>query len=469
MTKNSIGWLGLVLLVAGAVVYIQNRPRPISWWNPLPTDIPVPARVYVPDEECREFIRSLPPHYRYAKITVPENWGEPRGPQIEVFYYWNTGNFAGRTPIAFFNGGPTYDSHATFAAMKDAIERHRVPFVFIDQRGTGCSTPYPRELNEATVKRLGHYGSAAVVRDADAIRARLFGHQKWRIFGQSAGGWMVFRYLELLPENIEAAYAHGAALNGDEVAEMVARLKSQRRVSENYFKRFPHDMALWREAQTRIPQDLCFSDGTTRICGPGILDALITNLGFGNRKGSSHEWIQSLKGRNDAEFREWLKEFVTHFFFGTYVGGNSYAATALGLLEVAGGDQDACAAAHERLEREGEHPLEWPLNECRMEQSVERKWTEVVLTLKAREPYHLDTVAEQLAHHPDLPLYLYASRQDSFVPVESYRETLTRLGGRAIYREFTASGHEGYFTEAAIWSDLRRPRRPAAAKSATAP
>jgi homoserine acetyltransferase len=54
-----------------------------------------------------------------------------------------------------------------------------------------------------------------------------------------------------------------------------------------------------------------------------------------------------------------------------------------------------------------------------------------------------------------LPFYLYSGAKDVFVPIETFQEEIQKLGSRITYREFNASGHEGFYTEKQVWKDLQ--------------
>ena len=82
--------------------------------------------------------------------------------------------------------------------------------IYLDQRGNGCSDPYPAgpvntQFTTMTAQRLALYGSRSIVRDAEALRELLLGPGKsWSAFGQSFGGEIVHRYVEMLPQSPDA-------------------------------------------------------------------------------------------------------------------------------------------------------------------------------------------------------------------------------------------------------------------------
>ncbi|MBC7387218.1 MAG: hypothetical protein H7301_13785, partial [Cryobacterium sp.] len=191
----------------------------------------VPAEARLPDgltKECLDFIASLPKNVDYGFIQAPEDWDHPdHSPKIPVFYY--TERLAALqassiVPIAYYNGGPGSSSHSAYQFFKTDHEislallsfppAKNVPFLYIDQRGTGCSGSLPNvPITLAGAERLGRYGTRNTVYDSEAIRAKLFPDgRKWKLFGQSYGTAIVHRHISLAPYAVEKAFAHGLSM-----------------------------------------------------------------------------------------------------------------------------------------------------------------------------------------------------------------------------------------------------------------
>lgn len=190
------------------------------------------------------------------RIDVPLDWSDPSGPQIsvharEVVAAEHAGD-ASRPPIVWFQGGPGHevafpDHRGSW--LEQLLTRYRV--VLLDQRGTGLSTPLDaRALPIADPTRLGdylrHFRQDSIVRDADRLRAALYGPDTdWYVFGQSFGGFCSLTYLSYLPEHLRGVIITGGfAPVLRETDEICVRLFNQvASRNADYYARFPEDAA----------------------------------------------------------------------------------------------------------------------------------------------------------------------------------------------------------------------------------
>ncbi len=390
-----------------------------------------------------------------GKVTVPEDYENPSGTQIQVFYYGRLQQ--GQTPVVFYNGGPSSDSHGSAQLLERQINVGRQSFIYIDQRGTGCSDPYPTDASSETVERLTHYGSTEIVRDSEVIREKILGgNRKWKVFGQSYGGLITHRYALVAPLSVAAAFSHGFSLMKDQTQWLKLRIHSQKRVSELYFKSYPGDRTKLAHLRASIPEDLCFSDGGTKVCGAKVTDALTIFLGFSNSWGSLHWSIGSMLSKDGKLNMAGLEKFVRAYVFGVY-NHNGLAASVISQVEISNGGSDlnSCETVEKLLEADGEAPRQWPVNECRLLMGMENnQWSDLLKGVQS----HLTMAPEQLqialTAHPELAFYLYSGEKDVFVPFETFQEEVQLLGRRITYRQFPASGHEGFYTENDLWQDL---------------
>ena len=92
--------------------------------------------------------------------------------------------------------------------------------LYMDQRGTGLSTPVSAETlqlrgdeqNQADFLKL--FRADSIVGDCEAIRKLLVNDypselRKWTVFGQSFGGFCAFTYLSKYPESLREVYTSG--------------------------------------------------------------------------------------------------------------------------------------------------------------------------------------------------------------------------------------------------------------------
>jgi pimeloyl-ACP methyl ester carboxylesterase len=405
--------------------------------------------------DCSAFISQLPAGFIKGYVSVPENWGDPGGRKINVFYYGSRKAGEDRPAVLFFNGGPSSDSHGSYETLGSDPRSEKFDFVFIDQRGTGCSDPYPAGAGFEAAKRLAGYTSRAIVKDAEEIRKTVFGpDKKWSVFGQSYGGMIVHRYIAVAPQAIAAAYSHGYAVMTDQVEWMKYRILSQNRVAENYFRQYPRDRAALDALRSQIPAGKCFEDEGSRVCGPALLDALRHPLGFQDSWEGMHWWIENLA--QDSALNDNMLEGFSRFYVTDFTQSR-LASSVINRVEINKGSSDIeeCAEAVRRLKRSGDDPDKWPINECRIIAAVENKALDpVIASISETDPLTLDDVRSSLERNPSLRLFLYAGQKDTFVPVETFKEEVSRLGGLVEYRLFQASGHEGYHTEGQVWEDL---------------
>jgi pimeloyl-ACP methyl ester carboxylesterase len=391
----------------------------------------------------------------HGTVTVPEDYSKPDGRKIKVFYYARLQE--GQTPVVFYNGGPGSDSHASAQLLERLFDVARQSFVYIDQRGTGCSDPFPTEATEESVERLTHYGSTEIVKDSEVVREKLLGAgSKWKVFGQSYGGLITHRYAMTAPASVAGAFAHGFSVMKDATQWLKLRVKSQKRVSELYFTTYPNDRARLAKLRESISEGLCFTDGGTKVCGRKLTDALTIFLGFSDAWGSLHQNIIAMMGPDGKLNQAALEKFVRNYVFGVY-NHNGLAASVISVVEISNGqsDADSCRAVQAELTVEGEDPESWPINECRLLTGMENnQWAEVLKSIKISLAMTPDQLKASLEKNPKLPFHLYSGEKDVFVPYETFQEEVKALGSRINYRQFPNSGHEGFHTEQDVWQDM---------------
>lgn len=419
----------------------------------------------VPDDskaaaDCQAFIKSLPEDYFHDFLEVPENWTDSSSPKIKVFYYGRI--TPGKDVVLFHNGGPASDSHSSYQVLAGQNHYNEFSFIFMDQRGTGCSTPFPEDYSLEGVTRLLQYGSRAIVLDSEALRKKLLPAGKtWKVFGQSFGGRIVQRYLQVAPEGLTSAHAHGLSVMSDDYQWVASRLLSQHRVFQDYIKVYPKDEAKIFKLRAQIPDDQCFVSGETSVCGSRVVDSLIIVLGFKSSWGTLHLRLSGLLDQNDHLNSYSLNQLVQDYVFGIFA--HNYAAgTIITWADFFTDQPDLkfCDRPLEILRQKGEHPETWALNECRLLADIHNsKWDPLMLEfLKTHkgyaDPIPLVKIKENLQLYPKLNFFLYSGQADVFVPLETFQEEINFLAPLVHYTNFPNSGHEGFFTEEKVWQDL---------------
>lgn len=462
--KTAFGLLVLSLALAACSKQVDNQDIQIAKVstqearaiiNHLRTGKPVDDRLSPLDDECEAFKASLPTDFVKGYVTVPEDWSQPHGRKIKVFYYGRLE--AGKEPVVFHNGGPASDSHGSSELIEGLPQGDKFSFIYVDQRGTGCSDAFPQDPTPENVLRLVNYTTREIVQDSEAIRAELLGTQKWKVFGQSYGGQIVHRYAIEAPQNLKGAYAHGLSLMDNQNDWLKLRILSQKRVLEMYFKQYPGDRQKLTRIRSLIGDSLCFNDGDTKICGAKVMDALTIFLGFGNYWPYMNQTIGSLISNNQLNLNR-LQTFVRSYVFGVY-NSNGLAANVISVVEMSDGmsDAESCKLVNHKLEQAGETPQDWLLNECRLLAGMQNEqWSQLLATITVNKSMEPKQLKASLEKNPSLPFYLYSGEKDVFVPIETFQEEVATLGNLIHYTQFSTSGHEGFYTEAKVWEDLAK-------------
>ncbi len=423
---------------------------------------------FVKSKECLEFLNHPPvANLTYQTFLVPENWDDIasskfihvtviRRPPINP-----ASAFA--IPVVFFNGGPGSDSHSSISILGKNKNYDDFDLYFIDQRGTGCSESPPVESDPIkTINRSAFYGASSIIKDAEVIRKTYFKDKPWRIFGQSFGGLIVYKYLMLAPEGVDAAFVHGMSLQSNPRAWTENRLLGLKRVQEEYFKKYPEDKKTITVAKSLINAKQCYQSSIKdfEICGPSIIDSLFSLLPFSNAWGATHKTISELDAVISAKmgpmsFGLFSLGFAlkTQFLPQIYKQVTPFIA-ALGNISSGADIVDICQNAMERLEVRGFNLQDWTLMDCRLLVNMNVTWRRDLKNLTKRD----DMVLPQLKtaqNKNNIRLNIYSGAFDSAVPEETFREMSRALPNNTSYTSFPNSGHEGYYSEPKIAEDLK--------------
>ncbi|KAI5116572.1 hypothetical protein M0805_006729 [Coniferiporia weirii] len=148
------------------------------------------------------------------------------------------------------------------AARNLATEIHEQGYqtLWLDQRGTGLSTPVSAELLEhksdaEKADYLKHFRADNIVRDCEQIRRALLSNQadplkqKWSIFGQSFGGFCALNYLSFFPGGLKEVFLTGGLApivdSPDPVYEKtILRVAKRNKV---YYDKYPQDIKRVRD------------------------------------------------------------------------------------------------------------------------------------------------------------------------------------------------------------------------------
>lgn len=417
--------------------------------------------------DCKQFIASLPADYFHDWTAVPENPFEESSPKITVFYYGP--KKLNDDVVIFYNGGPGSDSHGNHTSLQKEINRYnlqnKISIVYMDQRGTGCSAAYPTQKTATDILRARWYGSTGIVYDSEAVRQKLIGDKKWKIFGQSYGAFIVHRYVSLFPNSVKAAYAHANTISSDPLERLYGRILSQHRTLQMYFANYPQDQEKLKFLKGYLSENVCFE--TTYIglvCGHEAIEGLIPDLGFSNRWPSLNKSLNLAVTKNAdgslAVNSNALKDLISENDYEEAPTG--YSLSTIGYFDrnVAAIDFETCTQIYNKLSVQGINSDVLLMTEClsAIQFHANSKSREIVKSALGGQTdiLTLEKFKNGLMTMGSKNFYLYSGEKDTFVPKDNFTEEINALGSMINYTHFTTSGHEGYRTEKQVWDDLSK-------------
>jgi pimeloyl-ACP methyl ester carboxylesterase len=201
-----------------------------------------------------------------GRLKVPENYQEPQGRSIEIAFMVvearqtvDPGN-----RVLYLNGGPGGTSliDAEMLVTRPGIHQLVVDrdWVFVDQRGTGRSTPalYCPQTDWSGIKAcrdkfikqgvdLSQYNSVQISNDLEALRKAL-GVKQWNLWGSSYGSRLAFTMARLYPASVRSIIHEAPYLPEDH--ELVGDYRGIEIVVDKLFSKCAADAA----CSVRFPQ-----------------------------------------------------------------------------------------------------------------------------------------------------------------------------------------------------------------------
>lgn len=195
-------------------------------------------------------------HVRDHVVPVPLDWAGSQGKTIEFFAreVVDPARKHEKLPLlCFLQGGPggkaPRPTKTSPSWLVKALRTHRV--ILPDQRGTGRSTSVDAATManfdaEVGADYLACFRADSIINDLEHLRKTAFDGQRWETLGQSYGGFLTLTYLSRAPEGLSACYVAGGMPSIESSAEAVYRhtYPRVRAKNENFYKRYPDDMAL---------------------------------------------------------------------------------------------------------------------------------------------------------------------------------------------------------------------------------
>lgn len=390
----------------------------------------------------------LPAGWNTSAVEVPFDWSHPDGEKVTVSYYFkDQSQYAGKTPIVFFNGGPTMAGYSAIGLMGEDYKDENI--VFLDQRGTGCSTPFKNYEGDPDVYK--NYASDSIVKDAEAIRTKLFGDGKWKIFGQSYGGLISFRYIELYPASIASAHIHGFGFSPDgllvdkrekRIAEITPELLKYKNLGSVIESLSSKEMFRTTCIETR-------NSLKKQFCGMDLFTGLFMVTGFKDRWKVVHKnlslFLELIEANKPTELAAAFEKFSRTYLLRFGSVEQTAALHAITFYEMIPGKffYNACTGSIE-------NDL---ISECRFGRSFLIRTNGVPSFVP--KPHDLKRIKKHISEY-QVPVFYYAGHYDTFLPTDVLTWTAKKLGIESSFVIFAKSGHEGFYSEKLVIDNVKK-------------
>ncbi|KAJ7037258.1 alpha/beta-hydrolase [Mycena alexandri] len=197
-------------------------------------------------------------------FTLPLDYSDPQGKKIRVFarnliptQKAKTEEEQNKLPyMLYLQGGPGFECELEgILQISSVIHEQGYQTLWLDSRGTGLSTPFSAELVEGLAdsevfEYLKHFRADNIVRDCEAIREILIGHntdieaRKWTILGQSFGGFCALTYLSFFSKGLKEVFLTAGLTPLVDHPEPVFECLMKKVIERNkvYYQKYPLDV-----------------------------------------------------------------------------------------------------------------------------------------------------------------------------------------------------------------------------------
>jgi pimeloyl-ACP methyl ester carboxylesterase len=411
-------------------------------------------------EECAKFAQGLPSDYRTASIEVPIDWSQPNGPKTTVFYFTNFEN--GQIPVVYFNGGPLGYDHFSYSVFSSKTKLRNLGFIYIDQRGTGCSEKIPPVTDLKSAENASLYAADQIVFDAEAIRKLVVGKRPWKVFGQSYGGQIANRYLSLAGENIISIHNYAGGFNSFMPDFFAKRMVKQNKVTEAFFNQYPNLLSVFQKLQATLSDSHCITHSSRKICGIVLLDMAMDELY------SLNNWPQFAANfsrllLNDQPNLPLFKSYSTYlldYFFSSQflISQTVWAQEAQSSNSTFDLVLD-CDFADAILRNQGIDPNSLLVNHCRIIRSAVTKdisnfLNQILPKIKIREnSITSNDFKNLLKAHSHVKYFVYTGGLDFYDTIETDMNQFTS-NSQFSHTHFKEQDHYGYFVEETFWDEF---------------
>ncbi|KAF8161478.1 alpha/beta-hydrolase [Crassisporium funariophilum] len=199
-------------------------------------------------------------------FNLPLDYSKPDGEKIRVFARHIIPKSKAKTPeeeaklpfLLYLQGGPGFEINLPgSSSYPGEIYEQGYQTLWLDQRGTGLSTPLSPDTLPANVSTdeqiaqyLKHFRADSIVKDCEAIRRVILGDKespedrKWTLLGQSFGGFCAITYLSFHSEGIKEVFLTGGLAPLVDQPDLVYEALAQRVMKRNtvYYAKYPQDI-----------------------------------------------------------------------------------------------------------------------------------------------------------------------------------------------------------------------------------
>lgn len=336
---------------------------------------------------------------------------------IDIFYLIRKSKRDNAPYMIFFNGGPGIGFSQQFfehGGYDDFLVDYNI--VFMDQRGTGYSDKPKSDLND-----YKYFTSSYISFDAELIKKELLGNEgKWIVFGQSFGGHLVRKYLELYAGSALMGISHGYGECSPILMKAYIEKELFRQVGE-YFSQYPNDKAILNEIKESLSNDDLIGEDIRCLKGKDIMD--VFSFYFGLYKFSKiHDIVTRFKG--DHAKNKFLKEIS---YLGNLILNSGVLNSVVAYIDLLEGmtDDDIYSETEKYLMNENVSLQDEMFSTVRLSKNVINK-DQLLIDLNLffqekkykSDAINLEKLSSVLSKN-NIKLYIIASRNDSLTPIQA--------------------------------------------------
>lgn len=389
------------------------------------------------------------PLHHPALLDMSSRYSLPDDTQSQItlaYFYRPSSSDNPAPPLLVLNGGPGVSSHHMMAKMLTDKRLSNVPLVFMDQRGTGCSTHYPI-LDKASIAHALHWGSSSIVHDAELLRKSLFPNQKWRLFGHSYGGLIAYRYIELLPQALSDVTIFGYSPTHDPIDWLYRQTRFISEQSHAYLAKYPDDKKVLTHMRSVIETDTCLQMSQYEICGDAILDALGHHLAFYDYWPNIHYLLNELaQAWETPREQQAMLAIAKIAFAGFKLPGGGLVQNAISNYEIVAGytPKQAFDKVNKRMIRNRIDTSSWLFNPIYYMQNLTTGNREDIFVQNISHSLSLAKITEHVSKHLDIRLNLFAGERDGIVPPALFTDINSQIKSQRHFTMLRDAGHNDF-------------------------